>query len=182
MVRRPVGPDWGPVAAELALRRPAGAAAYAELLGCPVRFACSEHRLFFPRTPVPLKTSEPVVLERVRRRLVESGRGGSGVPQVEAMVTRMLRGRLGEPPGLPEVAAALHMSERTPRRRLADAGLSDAPLLDRERRAQAMALLRGGQLSLGEVALAVGFNDVRSLRRAVRRWSGHSPSQLRRGD
>jgi AraC-like DNA-binding protein len=181
VVRRLVGPEWGPVAAELALRRPAAAAAHGELLGCPVRFASSEHRLIFPRTPVPLKTSEPVVLERVRRRLMESRRGGTTVPQVEAMVTRMLRGRLGEPPGLPEVAAALNMSERTLRRRLGDTGLSYAALLDRERRAQALALLRGGQLSLGEVALAVGFNDVRSLRRAVRRWSGQSPSQLRRG-
>ncbi|MDH4390069.1 MAG: helix-turn-helix domain-containing protein [Aquabacterium sp.] len=70
------------------------------------------------------------------------------------------------------------MTERTLRRRLVAAGLTFATILDAERRTRALQLMRDGHLSIAEVAVATGFADARSLRRATRRWTGLTTRQF----
>ena len=77
------------------------------------------------------------------------------------------------------LAGRLALSERTLRRRLAEAGTTYRNLLDRARHRRAVALLRAGEKSVTEVTLLIGFGDVTSFTRAFRRWTGEAPRNLR---
>ncbi|MCO5977817.1 AraC family transcriptional regulator [Ideonella oryzae] len=81
------------------------------------------------------------------------------------------------------LARALHLSERTLKRRLQAEGTSLRALQAEARRSQALALLADGRLSLGEVAERLGFADLSSFSQAFKRWEGVSPRAYRqRGD
>jgi AraC-like DNA-binding protein len=78
-------------------------------------------------------------------------------------------------------AAAEHLgtSRRTLQRRLEQNGLVYRDIVDTARRKQALEVLHSN-LSVQDAASALGYSDVSSFRRAVRRWTGMSPSAYQR--
>jgi AraC-like DNA-binding protein len=81
---------------------------------------------------------------------------------------------------LEEVAALMHLSARTLKRRLSEHGVTYSSLAERELREKAMVLLRSPDLSLEQVAERTGYSDVANFTRAFRRWTGQTPAQYRR--
>lgn len=79
-----------------------------------------------------------------------------------------------------EVASLLGMSPATLRRRLAEAGASFRTLLDAAQREIAATLLMTDK-SLDDIASEIRYSDVRSFRRACRRWFGTTPVAYRQG-
>jgi AraC-like DNA-binding protein len=73
-------------------------------------------------------------------------------------------------PSLPAMSKMVAMSPRTLQRRLSEAHTSWAAEVDRARRERAIELLRHGR-GRKEIAAALGYSDVRSLRRALERWN-----------
>ncbi|WP_437935636.1 AraC family transcriptional regulator ligand-binding domain-containing protein [Sorangium sp. So ce341] len=99
-------------------------------------------------------------------------------------VRRCLRDALeqGAKPSIGHVARSFKMTSRTLQRRLAEAGVQFTTLLDQVRCEWAIALLQRPDGCLKDVAERVGFSDVRSLRRALKRRTGRTPSELLRHD
>jgi AraC-like DNA-binding protein len=83
-------------------------------------------------------------------------------------------------PALDAVASRLAMSTRTLQRRLAEHGTTWRHEVDLARYARARSLLADDRLTVDAVAGRLGFTDDRALRKAFRRWSGHSPEHERR--
>ncbi|MDJ0462392.1 helix-turn-helix domain-containing protein [Streptomyces sp. H27-C3] len=83
-------------------------------------------------------------------------------------------------PPLTQQARARGMSERTLRRRLAECGTRYEALVDYVRLVRAEELLTTRDLPLHTIAALLGFSDARTLRRAVARWFGKDPSEMRR--
>lgn len=81
-------------------------------------------------------------------------------------------------PSLEAVAERLAISRRTLQRTLRDHGTSFSSLVDDVRRARALALLRSGA-AVAEVAWLLGYSEPSPFVRAVKRWTGASPSALR---
>jgi AraC-like DNA-binding protein len=81
-------------------------------------------------------------------------------------------------PSLEAVAERLAISRRTLQRTLRDHGTSFSALVDDVRRARALALLRSGA-AVAEVAWLLGYSEPSPFVRAVKRWTGASPSALR---
>ncbi|MEU8761547.1 helix-turn-helix domain-containing protein [Streptomyces sp. NPDC048659] len=81
---------------------------------------------------------------------------------------------------LPTAAARLSVSPRTLQRRLDDHGTTWSAELESVRRAEVTHLLRTTGLSVAAIAERSGYADARTLRRAVVRWTGHTPAALRR--
>ncbi|MFE4962686.1 helix-turn-helix domain-containing protein [Streptomyces sp. NPDC056660] len=77
--------------------------------------------------------------------------------------------------------ARRHASSERTLRRLADCGTSYEAIVEGVRRERVEQLLHRPHLTVREVARQTGFSDERALRRAVRRWHGMAPSQLREG-
>ena len=99
----------------------------------------------------------------------------AGRPQDELEQRVRERVRAGLSAGeaeLPAVARALHVSPRTLRRKLEQAGVSFRELVDEERRARALQLVDDASLSTEALAEALGFTTAQALHRAFRRWTG----------
>ncbi|MDE9365360.1 AraC family transcriptional regulator ligand-binding domain-containing protein [Luteipulveratus sp. YIM 133132] len=91
---------------------------------------------------------------------------------------------LGEVLGASSVAITstarlLGLNPRTLQRRLAEEGTSYGQVLDEVRRDAAYRLITTTGLPFGQVASMVGFTEQSALSRAVRRWHGASPRDLR---
>lgn len=52
-------------------------------------------------------------------------------------------------------------------------------MLEQVRRGRTLNLLANPELSIERITEEVGYSDVRSFRRAFRRWTGMSPSAFR---
>lgn len=161
----------------------AGAAACAAFFGCPVEFS-SEHTLVrFPTESlaVPMPQREPglrLLLERQAQSLLNALPDPHAYDHaLQQMLVRML------PEGdvtIERVAPALHQSVRSLQRRLAERGLSWQTLLDRTREQLARQYLRDRGLSIGEIALLLGYSEQSAFTRAFRRWTGQTPFDYRR--
>ncbi|MCG6860334.1 MAG: helix-turn-helix transcriptional regulator [Chromatiaceae bacterium] len=77
------------------------------------------------------------------------------------------------------VAAALHMGERTLQRRLKELNTSFSRLLEDTRRELALAYLSERRMSLLEISYVLGFADPSSFSRAFKRWTGTAPRKSR---
>ncbi|MEU6981146.1 MULTISPECIES: AraC family transcriptional regulator ligand-binding domain-containing protein [unclassified Streptomyces] len=86
----------------------------------------------------------------------------------------------GDEATLPATAARLTLSPRTLQRRLEAHGTTWTAEIEAVRRADITRLLRTTDLPLDVVAERNGYADARALRRAVHRWTGHTPTALRR--
>lgn len=156
-----------------------GAADGAALLATGTAYGRSSDRLVLPLVDTPIATADPVVARMCRRVLTLQRTAVAARSELEEAVVRMVRTALKSPPTADAFAASMNISERTLRRRLQESGASYAALIDQERQRAVMAMLRDGEKTFGEVAEACGFADARSLRRAFKRWTGRTPSQVR---
>ncbi len=81
-----------------------------------------------------------------------------------------------------DAAVEYNMSSQTLRRRLESEGTSFRHLKENIRRKVAMKWLRDPDISIARVATLSGFADPNGLSRAVKSWTGKSPSDFRAED
>lgn len=82
-------------------------------------------------------------------------------------------------PNSKEIAEALHMSERTFRRKLKSIGLNYNMLMGKIRCQIAIAMLQCGEHTNEDVAFALGFSDAANFCNAFKKWTGHTPNFYR---
>jgi AraC-like DNA-binding protein len=80
-----------------------------------------------------------------------------------------------------DLAVASGLSLRSLQRSLSVAGTSFSAILDAARHQRALRSLASDHCPLDELAAELGYSDTACLTRAVRRWTGSTPGQLRRG-
>jgi AraC-like DNA-binding protein len=118
---------------------------------------------------------------RIAQRLAEMPPlqgDGSLAGSVRLVIAAMLE---GDTPSAQRMAAAAGLSLRTLQRRLAEENTSFSDLLDEVRRTLALSRLTVNGESLSELSTSLGFARQSALTRAVRRWTGRPPSQIRTG-
>lgn len=181
--RRIADANFAPIAVELTRARPADAQAYEDFFRCPVQFGFPRNCLVADRgwfdLPLPMANT---MSYRLSCDLLEGG--ADHVVSLKATglaVERVIRRTWPRVATPAEVAASLHLSERSLRRRLAEERTSFSRLLDDSRKARALELLVGRRLPLKAVAIETGFSDTGTLRRAFRRWTGGTPNDLQVG-
>ncbi|MFA7943476.1 AraC family transcriptional regulator [Pseudomonas brenneri] len=175
-----VGSEFKPLRMEFMHAPPLYAAEYQRLFGDDVRFGCLHNRMVLEARwlDVSLPNHHALALRQALGLLeLESAqlhRKMDLIQAVERAISRDLQGSQ-----LEKVASDLNMSGRTLRRRLTDHGLTFEALLEQARRARTMGLLGNPGLSIERITQEVGYSDVRSFRRAFKRWTGLSPSAFR---
>lgn len=162
---------------------PAARDAYAQFFGCPVAFGQTHTRVVFPMQllALPLPHSAPHMrnlLDRQARALLlalpESDSFDRALQQ--AMVRLMPEAVVT----LPRLAGELHMSVRTLQRRLGERNMTWRALLDRTREQLARDYLSDPSLTLGDIALLLGFSEHSAFSRAWRKWTGTTPATVRK--
>ena len=84
-----------------------------------------------------------------------------------------------ERPDIVDISASLGLNLRTFQRQLDALGLTFRQLVDEYRQACALCDLSEGHLSVTEIAFHLGYSDSAHFTRAVRRWTGCCPRELR---
>ncbi|MDD3763133.1 MAG: AraC family transcriptional regulator [Nevskiales bacterium] len=167
--------------AEFAYPAPRYVHAYEAAFDCPLRFGAAANRMWFDAGLLdePLATYNPISLAEALRACRAQAASVTTATEMLASLERWLRPRLGRNPGAAEAARALHMTERTLRRRLAGEGTSFRALHDLLRAERARQLLADPLRSIAEVGAELGYSDGREFRRAFKRWTGLTPRELR---
>ncbi len=181
LIKDVMGPWCVPVEARYSRPEPGHAAALAQALQCPVRFGEDVNQLHFPgewldRSPQMANPITAAQMSQTCERLMAEISWQAGV-------TRRVYEELTRAPGrfesIETVASSLCMTSRTLRRRLSAEGTSFNDLLARVRHALAQDYLRTTDLSMEDIAAALGFSDASSFRHAFKRWSGKTPLEWR---
>ncbi|MGP3923666.1 AraC family transcriptional regulator [Streptomyces sp. 8N616] len=182
LIRCALHDDFAPHAVVVRHPCPAYGDEYERYFRCSVSFEAPDDRLVLGTDWLerPLPGADAYTVAQVVG-LLESARtlGRERQDLVEGLEVSVARSLPHVPP-LTHQAQARAMSERTLRRRLAECGTTYEALVDSVRLVRAEELLTTGDMPLGRVAELLGFSDARTLRRAVTRWFGVSPSEVRR--
>ncbi len=176
-----MGPWCVPAQAFYAMPMPAHAEQIERVLECPVVFAHPRNELHYPlqwmdRAPHmanPITAAQMSESCEILMQKISLQAGLTRRVYEEVMRTP------GRFPGIEQVASSLFMTSRTLSRKLAAEGTTFSDLLARVRHALALDYLRDTQLSIEDIAAALGFSDANSFRQAFRRWSGKSPTDYR---
>lgn len=182
-VRDMTGTEHRPIAVELAAPPQPHTEEVERVFGCPVRWNADAHRLCFTLDDWNEPTAHPdptllTVLEDHARILKEKHPSATSLLQTLDQVLERAW-EAGEPT-LDATARGLGMSTRSLQRRLREEGSAFSERVDDARRRATLRWLRCPEVSLAEVAYLVGFKEQASLTRAVQRWTGLTPRQLRR--
>lgn len=176
-----VGNSFAPQRIDLSYAAPEYASEYDRVFNCPIFFNQKANAFVSDIEWVarPLLTYDPLS----HRQALEFMEIGFSREREKAdlfeSVERVVRQNLKDLPAFSEIANKLCLSERTLRRRLADNGVSYQALLDMVRKNRALEMLANPKLSIEQVAFEVGFCDSHNFRRAFKRWTGSTPSDMR---
>jgi AraC-like DNA-binding protein len=153
----------------------------ADRIGCRLSFASRTNQIIFrsawldQAAKLGNKTTYPAVVALCDELLndLKSRIGIAG--EIRALLLR----NITNPPTLAAIAKLLEVSDRSLRRQLGEQGISFRGLLDELRMQLALKYLRTTRLANEDIALALGFSDAANFRRAFRRWTNKSPSEIR---
>jgi AraC-like DNA-binding protein len=163
--------------------KPAHYAKYLEFVGGPILFDQEETVTEFDAAILdqPIASSDPITAKLAEQYIATEQSRVKSVNGLVSQVRRVLAEHADGRPDPDDVARALQTSTRSLRRGLQQMGTSFQTLLDETRRARAEEWIRSTDMKLQQIAEQLGFSDVRSFRRAFKRWTGRSPNALRGG-
>jgi AraC-like DNA-binding protein len=181
LMRDIMGPSFTPDEINLAYPQADDFGLPADQIGCHLSFANRTNQIIFrsawldQAANLGNKTTYPVVVALCDDLLndLKSRIGVAG--EIRALLLRDIT----NPPTLAAIAKILQVSDRSLRRQLREQGISFRGLLDELRMQIALKYLRTTRLANEDIALALGFSDAANFRRAFRRWTNKSPSDIR---
>jgi AraC-like DNA-binding protein len=178
-----MGAAFAPSELHVTFGKPSAVEAYVEPLSCKMFFAQAKNRLVFDacwlNTPATLGnsiTNHTVIamcdalLEELELRSGLAGR-----------VRDVLLSSIGHDTSLASVSERLKIPQRTLRRRLREEGTSFREIAEHLRMQLAIKYLRDTDLTVEDIAFALGFSDAANFRHSFHRWTGKSPNQSRTG-
>ncbi|MGM8935337.1 AraC family transcriptional regulator ligand-binding domain-containing protein [Pseudomonas neustonica] len=173
-LREACGHNLMPLRVSLRHPRPDYAQEYVALFGDQVDFAASANQLWFDQASLALpmlgrnQTLFEVVCVELDRRLAQQERFGGVAGKVAVLARqKMLQ---GETPTLEVLAASLHQTARTLRRRLQEQGLTFRQLLDTVR-AELDGYLEMQGLTRAQISEQLGYSDTAAYLHARKRWT-----------
>lgn len=169
---------------EMRQQAPADVTPFVESFGLAPRFGAAHNRMGFAAHLLdnPLPRANPQLVsacEQQCQALLARHQWHQGLA---GRVRQLLLQSPGQITDMERVAASLHQSSRTLRRRLSAEGTSFRALQDEVRQALAEELLSAGGLSLEEIAERLGYGELSNFIHAFKRWKGTTPGRYLRGD
>lgn len=174
------GPDWTPIEARFAHRKPEDTGPFREFLRAPLRFDAEQYGILFSTDwfarPLPAADAE---LRRLLRRQIdalEARFSNDFVNQVRSVLrTALLTGNGNSE----QVAALFSIHSRTLHRRLTAFGTSFHALADESRFEIARQMLQDSSMQANQIAITLNYSDASAFTRAFRRWTGTTPAAWR---
>jgi AraC-like DNA-binding protein len=176
------GRSCPPMKACFSYPAPAHADIYPEYLGCPCHFDQEHCELIYDSAILEHKPQlahrhSAALLQETCDRLIGQAKTSVGA---SGEVYQVLMRTPGIFPSMEVVAHALKMTSRTLRRRLEAEETSFVAIVDDVRCSLATEYLKTTNMSTDDIAMLLGFSDAANFRRALKRWTGKGPGELRR--
>jgi AraC-like DNA-binding protein len=178
-----MGPAFAPSELHVTFAEPNGIRGTVPPFGCEMVLSQPENRLIFDATwlDVPATLGNPITYPGVVAlcdAMVDELEHCSGLA---GKVREVLLRKLGHDTSLASVSEQLKIPQRTLRRRLLEEGTSFRDIGEHLRTELAVKYLRDTDLSVEDIAFALGFSDAANFRHAFHRWTGKSPNEFRNG-
>lgn len=160
--------------------------AFDRIFDCPVKFECKTDALLLDDSVMSeeLPPSDEYVSGILGKHADDLLELNNTPKSLGARVSAYLSASLaGGAPESKDVARELGLSQRTLHRKLKLEGTSYSKILRELRREKALQFLSGdSNMPLQEIAHRVGFSDATAFSRAVKRWYGKTPGEIRSGE
>jgi AraC-like DNA-binding protein len=164
-------------------RRPDDISVLVDRLGTSqLVFGCEHNGLALPRAllDLPLRSSDPALLQWLDDQGEAALRERTNSDDFLGRVRNALRAQLaGGTPIVAQTARALGMSARTLQRRLGMEHTTFHAIVESVRADLALYHLNAGDRRLSDIASLCGYSELSAFLRAFKRWTGHTPSELR---
>ena len=182
-IRLASGQEVRPARVRIAHVRSIGLRDFVRFFGCPIEFNAPRDQLTFASEALalPLVTADPQLLLALHP-ICEAATAFANTraslrASVEDEVQRLLpKGQAN----IETTAKALGLSARTLSRKLAAEGSAFAKIMDQLRHTLALQYLKEPELPLAQTAWLLGYGDSTSFTHAFKRWTGRSPSAVRK--
>jgi AraC-like DNA-binding protein len=176
-----MGPSFAAREIHVTYDPPADAPNYPDIFGSPVLFGQSENALLFDAawldgTPNLGNENSYATVVALCDGLMEEFKLRTGLV---GRVRRAVMINLMRPINFDDIAKSLNMSARSLRRKLREEDTSFRMLVDELRKDVAIKYLRDTDLTVEDIAEALGFSDAANFRHAFRRWTKGSPHEFR---
>ena len=177
-MRELCGPAWVPTEVLLAHSPPADPSPYRQLFRCPVRFNADQNVLRFPSHWLagPVQGADPRLLRQLEAQAIALAPADL-VDRLRRSLRVLLLNRVVSGDAVAEMLA---VHRRTLNRRLQELGTTFRAVLEDVRFEAACQLLQATELTLDDIADALGYAGVSPFTRAFRRRTGTAPGQWRR--
>ena len=182
VIREACGPSWTPEEVHFEHPRTMDCYDHLRAFGAPVYFSQPTNALLFRpdilgRTMPAYDLKLMVLMQNCLEQLSRIDRGPA---KMTDRVRSAVRSRLSAGyPSLDSVARDLHISPSAIRRDLAQDGTSFKGLVETTRRELAMHYLGQRHLPISEISFLLGYSELSAFSRAMRRWTGVSPTKVR---
>ena len=183
-MRENVGRNIRPIGVTFTHLRNSNLQEFERFFGCPVEYGFAADQWSFSNETLasPLITGDPHLLETLQPFCDQAARErntavGTLRSSVENEAQKLLpHGKANRQ----TVARALGMSERTLSRKLAGEGTTYDDLVDQLRRSLALQYIKAPSISVSQIAWLLGYEGSTSFSHAFVRWTGRSPSAVRK--
>ncbi len=155
---------------------------YHQFFGAPVRFDQPQSRLIFSAHYLDLA---PIRGEKALQAFLRGAPGNILLRyRHDQDLTARIRTRLRQTapedwPDFDRLAADMHLSPATLRRRLRREGQSFSAIRDENREAQARILLGRSEARVADIAARLGYAEPSAFHRAFLKWTGQTPAAFR---
>ena len=162
---------------------PAYSAEYDRVFQVPVKFEASKNALALDHAWLTAKVAlQPryafgILSEHAEKLLKNLQDSKTTRGRVESLLMPLLH--TGDV-SMDKIAETMAMSRQTLFRKLKDEGTTFEKVLDDLRHKLALHYLNGKKVSINETAYLVGFSEAAAFSRAFKRWTGKSPSEMRK--
>ncbi len=182
LIRGCLGRGWAPEEVHFEHPKPAAWREHERSFGAPVFFAQPTNALIIRRRSLsaPMPTSDLRLMAHMRHCLERLSERKDLRASVIDRVRAAARARLPDgAPHIEAIAGELRVPVGVIQRELSYEGTTFGGLIEAMRRDLAMSYLGQRQLSLSEIAFLLGYSELSAFSRAVRRWTGTPPRQVR---
>lgn len=182
VLRHLAGPDLVPLRVNFAFPDYGSRSDCEGFFRAPIRFGAPRNQLVFAscRLAQALPGYDPIASRMLREQIGALMTVREGRQDLVDSLIRSICSEMPEPLRQKDLARQANVSDRTLRRRLGAQDTNFRHVRDDALFEKARTLIDNPQLSIADVAEAVGFSGVRSFRRAFKRWSGLSPIDYRK--
>lgn len=183
LIREALGTTWFPEEIHFEHPQPAGKRDHERVFGAPVIFSQPTNALFLrpEQLSLPMPGRDPRLQAAMRHYLEGISQPPSQPMNLRDRVRSVIQGRLAtELPTLQYVAAELRIPVSVIRRELNREGLNFREFIELTRRDLALHYIRQRHLTFSEISFLLAYSEVSAFSRAVLRWTGLSPREVRK--